>query len=78
MRKLLVTNLLVLAGLLALAEVMAALVAQRDGEPLAVVRLARRLKRSTASTASRAVGYERLGRSGVPEMPGASHTHTSE
>ena len=37
MRKLLVTNLLVLAGLLALAEVMAALVAQRDGEPLAVV-----------------------------------------
>ena len=50
MRKLLVTNLLVLAGLLALAEVMAALVAQRDGEPLAVVRLARRLKRSTPST----------------------------
>ena len=30
MRKLLVTNLLVLAGLLALAEVMAALVAQRQ------------------------------------------------
>ena len=50
MRKLLVTNLLVLAGLLALAEVMAALVAQRDGEPLAVVRLARRLKRSIPST----------------------------
>ena len=44
MRKLLVTNLLVLAGLLALAEVMAALEAQRHGEALAVVRLARRLK----------------------------------
>ena len=50
MRKLLITNLLVLAGLLAMAEVMAALVAQRDGEPLAVVRLARRLKRSIQST----------------------------
>ena len=44
MRKLLVTNLLVLAGLLALAEVMASLAAQRHGEPLALVRLARRLK----------------------------------
>ena len=49
MRKLLVTNLLVLAGLLALAEVMAALEAQRHGEALAVVRLARRLKNSNRS-----------------------------
>ena len=49
MRKLLVTNLLVLAGLLAFAEVIAALVAQRYGEPLAVLRLARRLKSSNPS-----------------------------
>ena len=44
MRKLLVTNLLVFAGLLALAEVTASLVAQWQGESLALVRLARRLK----------------------------------
>lgn len=49
MRKLLVTNLLVLAGLLALAELTAALIEQRHGEPLAVVRLARRLKRPSPS-----------------------------
>ena len=47
MRKLLVTNLLVLAGLLSLAEVTAALIAQRHGESLALVRLARRLKSSS-------------------------------
>ena len=46
MRKLLVINLLVLAGLLALAEVTAALMAQWKGEPLALVRLARRFKDS--------------------------------
>ena len=51
MRKLLVINLLVLAGLLALAEVTAALMAQRQGEPLALVRLARRFKDSNASKA---------------------------
>ena len=44
MRKLLVVNLGVLAGLLAIAEVIAALAAQQRGEPLALIRLARQLK----------------------------------
>ena len=44
MRKLLVVNLLVLAGLVAAAELAAALIAQQRGEPLALIRLARSLK----------------------------------
>ena len=44
MRKLLVVNLLILASLLAIAEVIAALIGQQQGEPLALVRLARQLK----------------------------------
>ena len=53
MRKLLAINLLVLAGLLAAAEVTAALIAHRQGEPLALVRLIRQLKgpRSAAAPA---------------------------
>ena len=43
MRKLLVVNLLVLAGLVAAAELAAALIAQQRGEPLALIRLALQL-----------------------------------
>lgn len=44
MRKLLVINLAVLAGLVAAAELAAGLIAQQRGEPLALIRLARTLK----------------------------------
>jgi len=44
MRKLLVVNLVILASLLAIAEVIAALIGQQQGEPLALIRRARQLK----------------------------------
>ncbi len=49
MRKLLLINLLVFAGLLALAETVASLMQSRQGQPLALVRLARQLRSSSAA-----------------------------
>jgi hypothetical protein len=48
-RKLLLINLLVFAGLLALAETVASLMQSRQGQPLALVRLARQLRSSSAA-----------------------------
>ena len=48
MRKLLLLNLLVFIGLLALAETAASLVQSRQGQPLALVRLARQLRSNAA------------------------------
>lgn len=56
MRKLLAVNILVLIGLLAIAEVIASLVAQQQGEPLALVRLARQLKRGSTTQARKPSG----------------------
>ena len=47
MRKLLLINVLVFAGLIALAETTASLLLSRAGEPLALVRLAQRLRSSS-------------------------------
>ena len=44
MRKLLLINLLVFAGLLAVAETAASLLESRQGQPLALVRLAQQLR----------------------------------
>ncbi len=49
MRKLLLINLLVFAGLLALAETAASLLQSRQGQPLALVRLARQLGSSAGA-----------------------------
>jgi len=48
-RKLLLINLLVFAGLLALAETAASLLQSRQGQPLALVRLAQQLRSSAAA-----------------------------
>ena len=56
MRKLLVVNLLILASLLAIAEVIAALVGQQQGEPLALIRLARQLKSGRPNQTPTAIG----------------------
>ena len=52
MRKLLLLNLLIFAGLMALAEATASLLLSRVGEPLALVRLAQELRSSATSPES--------------------------
>ncbi|QNI57039.1 hypothetical protein SynBIOSU31_00118 [Synechococcus sp. BIOS-U3-1] len=69
MRKLLVVNLLILASLLAIAEVIAALVAQHKGEPLALVRLARQLKNGRTIQAPKAKSACERKTSWSPQSP---------
>ena len=69
MRKLLVVNLLILASLLAIAEVIAALIGQQQGQPLALVRLARQLKRGSTTQEPAASGACDRKTSWTPQSP---------
>ena len=69
MRKLLVVNLLILASLLAIAEVIAGLIGQQQGEPLALVRLARQIKRGSTIEPSAATDACERKTSWDPESP---------